>query len=75
MDVSPLCVVRAHLHTATATRLRTSLRHRFVIAPNCFGVVLLHLATATSLGNRFVSDIAVTSQSLDVNGPLLIHML
>ena len=27
----------------------TSLRCRWVIAPNCFGVVLLHLVTATSL--------------------------
>ena len=46
---------------------------------NCFGVALLHLATATSLGNRFVShwercrsDIADASLSLDVNGLLVL---
>ena len=42
---------------------------------NCFGVALLHLATAMSLGKCFVShwercrsDIADASLSLDVNG-------
>ena len=45
---------------------------------NCFGVALLHLATAMSLGNRFVShwercrsNIADASLSLDVNGLLV----
>ena len=69
-----LYLLRAHLHTATATSLdhRSQLFWCCTVTPSDCDV------TGMSLGNCFVSnwegyrsDVAVTSQSLDVNGPLL----